>query len=62
LKGAAEEVRNYTQYDYVLINREIEDSSARLESIVSAERLKKARMEQEVRPILESFGDSQRKD
>jgi guanylate kinase len=62
LKGAAEEVRNYTQYDYVLINREIEDSSARLESIVSAERLKKARMEAEVRPILESFSDSQRKD
>jgi guanylate kinase len=62
LKGAAEEVRNYTQYDYVLINQEIEDSSARLESIVRAERLKKARMEEEVRPILESFSDSQRKD
>ena len=55
LKGAAEEVRNYIQYDYVLINREIEDSAARLESIVRAERLRKARMEEEVRPILESF-------
>ena len=55
LKGAAEEVRNYTQYDYVLINRELEDSSARLASIVKAERLRKARMEEEVRPILESF-------
>jgi len=55
LKGAAEEVRNYTQYDYVLINREIEDSAARLASIVKAERLRKARMEEEVRPILESF-------
>jgi guanylate kinase len=62
LKGAAEEVRNYTQYDYVLINREIEESSARLQSIVKAERLRKARMEEEVRPILESFSDSQRKD
>jgi guanylate kinase len=56
LKGAAEEVRNYTQYDYVLINREIEESAARLSSIVKAERLRKARMEEEVRPILESFG------
>ena len=56
LKGAAEEVRNYTQYDYVLINREIDESAARLASIVKAERLRKARMEQEVRPILESFG------
>ena len=55
LKGAAEEVRNYTQYDYVLINRELEDSAARLTSIVKAERLRKARMEEEVRPILESF-------
>jgi guanylate kinase len=57
LKGAAEEVRNYTQYDYVLINREIEESAARLSSIVKAERLRKARMEEEVRPILESFED-----
>ena len=55
LKGAAEEVRNYSQYDYVLINREIEEASARLASIVEAERLRKARMEEEVRPILESF-------
>jgi len=55
LKGAAEEVRNYTQYDYVLINREIEESAARLASIVRAERLRKVRMEEEVRPILESF-------
>lgn len=55
LKGAAEEVRNYTQYDFVLINREIEASSARLASIVEAERQRKTRMEEEVRPILESF-------
>jgi guanylate kinase len=55
LKGAAEEVRNYTQYDYVLINREIDESAERLVSIVKAERLRKARMEEEVRPILKSF-------
>ena len=55
LKGAAEEVRNYSQYDYVLINREIDSSVERLGSIVQAERLKRKRMEEEVRPILESF-------
>ena len=55
LKGAALEVRNYTQYDYVLINREIEESSARLASIVTAERLRVASMKEEVLPILESF-------
>jgi len=55
LKGAAEEVRNYKQYDYVLINHEIERSVARLESIVQAERMRRMQMEEEVRPILESF-------
>ena len=55
LLGAAEEVRNYSQYDYVLINTEIEEASARLADIVRAERLRKAKMEEQVRPILESF-------
>ncbi len=55
LRGAAEEVQNYTQYDFVLINRDIEEASARLATIVKAERLRKARMEEEVAPILESF-------
>ena len=55
LRGAAEEVRNYTQYDYVLINRELEEASTRLAAIVRAERLRKARMEEQVRPIIESF-------
>jgi guanylate kinase len=55
LQGAAEEVGNYIQYDYVLINRQVEDSVARLQSIVRAERLRRKRMEKEVRPILESF-------
>ena len=55
LRGAAEEVQNYTQYDFVLINREIEEASARLATIVKAERLRKARMEEEVAPILQSF-------
>jgi guanylate kinase len=57
LRGAAEEVQNYTQYDFVLINRDIEEASARLASIVEAERQRKTRMEEEVRPILESFED-----
>ena len=55
LRGAAEEVQNYTQYDFVLINRDIEEASARLATIVKAERLRKARMEEEVGPILDSF-------
>jgi guanylate kinase len=55
LRGSAEEVQNYTQYDFVLINRDIEEASARLANIVEAERLRQARMEEEIAPILESF-------
>jgi guanylate kinase len=55
LKAAAEEVQKYVQYDYVLINREIEESAARLATIVRAERMREARMRDDVGPILESF-------
>jgi guanylate kinase len=57
LQGAAVEVKNYTHYDFVLINRDIEKASARLVNIVEAERQRRARMEEEVRPILDSFID-----
>ena len=55
LREAAAEVANYRQYDYLLINRELEQSVARLESIVTAERSRRERMDEEVRPILEDF-------
>jgi len=55
LREAAEEIRNYSQYDYVLVNRDVEESSATLRSIVYAERARRARMEETVRPILKTF-------
>ncbi len=55
LHGAAVEVKNYTHYDFVIINRDIEEASAQLVNIVEAERSRRTRMEEEVRPILESF-------
>ncbi|MCC6539089.1 MAG: guanylate kinase [Bryobacterales bacterium] len=55
LRGAAEEIRNYQQYDYVLVNEELELSVMRLKSIMEAERLRRNRMEEKIRPILESF-------
>lgn len=55
LRDAAEEIRNYTLYDYVLVNREVGASVATLVSIVEATRSRRERMEQEIRPILESF-------
>jgi guanylate kinase len=55
LREAAEEIRHYHQYDYVLVNHEVEQSVERLESIIAAERMRRNRMEEEIRPILESF-------
>ncbi len=55
LREAAEEIRNYQQYDYVLVNREVEASADRLVSIVTSSRSRRERMEKEIRPILETF-------
>jgi guanylate kinase len=55
LREAAEEIRNYERYDYVLVNREVEDSVAHLRAIVEAERIRRVRMDDEVRPILATF-------
>ncbi len=55
LRDAAEEIRNYTRYDYVLVNREVESSVDTLVSIVKAVRSRRERMEKEIGPILDSF-------
>lgn len=55
LRDAAEEIRNYSQYDYVLVNREVETSVDTLVSIVKATRTRRDRMEEHIRPILETF-------
>jgi len=55
LRDAAEEIRNYSQYDYVLVNREVETSVDTLVSIVKATRSRRDRMEEQIRPILETF-------
>ena len=57
LSDAAEEIRNYAQYDYVLVNHQVEESVNTLLAIVVAERVRRIRMEEHIRPILESFED-----
>jgi len=57
LRDAAEEIRNYSQYDYVLVNHQLEESVATLVAIVKAERVRRIRMEEQIRPILRSFED-----
>jgi guanylate kinase len=55
LRDAAEEIRNYSLYDYVLVNREVAASVDILASIVKATHSRRDRMDQQIRPILESF-------
>ncbi len=55
LRGAADEIRNYGKYDYVLINREVTASIEALVSIVRGQRMRRTRMEDQIRPILETF-------
>lgn len=55
LKEAAEEIRNYGRYDYVLINRDLEESVDVLGAIVRAERARRSRIEDRIKPILETF-------
>jgi guanylate kinase len=55
LREAAEEIRNYASYDYIVVNREVEAAVDTLASIVKAERARRSRMEGEIGPILATF-------
>jgi guanylate kinase len=55
LAKAAEEIRNFHLYDYVLINDHLERATELLHSIVRAERVRRTRVEDQVRSILATF-------
>ena len=40
---SAEETSHWAEYDYVVVNREIEESVAKVQAILTAERLRRAR-------------------
>ena len=50
LRNAAEEFLHWNEYDYILVNRDLDKSFARLRAILTAERLKRVKMSN-----LESF-------
>jgi guanylate kinase len=52
LRNAAEEIPHWNEYDYVLVNRDLDKSFVRLRAILTAERLKRVLM-----PNLNSFVD-----
>jgi guanylate kinase len=55
LNEAADEIRKYKDYDYVLINRDLPEAEATLAAIVRAERVRRSRIENQIRPILDTF-------
>jgi len=55
LRDAAQEIRNYSLYDYVVINKDLDQSAETLEAIVRAERARRTRIEDQIRPILATF-------
>ncbi len=55
LRDAAQEIRNYCLYDYVVINNELNESAQTLAAIVRAERVRRTRIEDQIRPILATF-------
>ena len=44
LRNAAEEISHWHEYDYILVNRDLDDSFSRLRAILTAERLKRVKM------------------
>jgi len=57
LNDAASEIRNYDRYDYVVVNDDLDKSAISLAAIVRAERVRRTRIENQLRPILETFGE-----
>jgi guanylate kinase len=61
LRNASGEVQRYLDFDYVVINDELERAGAQLSCIVYAERARRTRQEEEVRRVLASFPPVQSK-
>ena len=55
LRRAPEELRQYSSFDYVIINDEVERAAGQLASIIYAERARCMRQESLVREVIEDF-------
>jgi guanylate kinase len=55
LADAAREIQDYWLYDYVLVNEDLELAAETLKSVVRAERVRRVRIEDKIRPILCTF-------
>lgn len=55
LRNAPEELRQYSAFDYVIINDEVDRAAAQLASVIYAERARCVRQENMVREVIENF-------
>ena len=55
LRNAPEELKQYSAFDYVIINDEIDTAAGQLASIIDAERVRCMRQEGLVREVIEQF-------
>jgi guanylate kinase len=55
LRNAPKELRQYSAFDYVIINDEVGRAAAQLASIIYAERANRVRQEKLVREVIEKF-------
>jgi guanylate kinase len=55
LRNAPEELKAYKTIDYVIINDDVEQASAKLMAIIEAERMRLPRQEEKIRGVVESF-------
>jgi guanylate kinase len=60
LRNAAEEIPHWKEYDYILVNRDLDKSFARLRSILTAERLKRVSPPDLDRFIIKLLADLQK--
>jgi guanylate kinase len=57
LRNAPKELKHYKDFDYVILNEEIERAAGQLASIIDAERARLQRQELKVKRIIKSFSE-----
>ena len=55
LRNAPIELRQYVDFDYVIINDELDRAAAQLAAIIYAERARRERQEQEIKRVAGTF-------
>ena len=56
LKRACKEIRRYEEYDYLIVNRDLEDSIRELEAVISGSRCRRISRMESAKSVLATFG------